>query len=183
LPAAQPTPTPHRHRLFCNPDRRGVAFTARLAAVKDDQQELPRRGRWLQESRVAEVARRQKSRSPVPAVVAPEIRQSRNQPRRRRPRRVDESSAACFPRTAGRDACSIPANGARRARGGPPHRPRRVQPSAYARARRREPTRAKVRADAGDRFDRRAGHELAAPLATEKPRLDDAGAETLVLSG
>jgi hypothetical protein len=31
---------PGKHRLFCNPERRGVEFIARVAAALDDDQQL-----------------------------------------------------------------------------------------------------------------------------------------------
>jgi hypothetical protein len=53
------------------------------ACAMDDQQELGHRGRWLLQSAIAEVARRDQSRSPPRPLSAPEIRQSRDAARRR----------------------------------------------------------------------------------------------------
>lgn len=62
---------------YCSAKNAGTGLRRILASGADDQQELARRGGWLLQTAIADVARRERSRSPSRQLSAPEIRQNR----------------------------------------------------------------------------------------------------------
>jgi hypothetical protein len=91
----------------------GKAVVMSRAAASDDLQELARRGRWLLQTAVGEVTRRDKSRSPVAGRSAPGIRQTRAS-RHRRPCGSSgvTARAPAFPRLRESPGCLLAARSA-----------------------------------------------------------------------
>ena len=86
--------------------RQTTAGARRRASPTDDLQELARRGRWLMQTAIAEIARREHSRCPPRQLSVPEIRQKCASPSPRRSGVVTATPAALLCRDSGSRRCA-----------------------------------------------------------------------------